>query len=252
MKVLLAVNNRLGWKAAELVRSSGAEIVGLVLHPAERRRFGEEILRAAGVAPERVFDGSRLDEPTLARIKALSADLCLSVLFGYIVRPSFISLFPGGVVNLHPALLPFNRGANPNVWSIVEGTPSGTTLHYIDAGVDTGDIIDQLPVPCEPWDTGKTLYEKLEAASLELLERMWPRLASGTAPRSPQPKGGPGVSVHRTKDVERIDRLDLDAPTTARKVIDVLRARTFPPYRGAYFEAGGKKVHLRLELEPEA
>lgn len=252
MKVVLAVNNRLGWKAAELVRSSGSDVVGVILHPAARRRFGDEILKAVGVAPDRVFDGSKLDAPALARIKSLSSDLCLSVLFGYIVRPPFISLFPRGVVNLHPALLPFNRGANPNVWSIVEGTPSGTTLHYIDAGVDTGDIIEQQSVACEPWDTGKTLYEKLEAASLELLARTWPRLEAGTAPRKSQPKSGEGVSVHRTKDLEQIDSLDLDAPTTARKVIDVLRARTFPPYRGAFFEAGGRKVHLRLELEPEA
>ncbi len=251
MKVLLAVNNRLGWQAAELLRSLGAEVVGLVLHPPQKRKFGEEILAVFPLPPERVFDGARLDEGALVRIAALSPDICLSVLFGYIVRPPFISLFPKGVVNLHPAMLPYNRGANPNVWSIVEGTPAGTTLHYIDSGVDTGDIIAQKAVPALPWDTGRSLYERLETSSLELVREAWPALEVGNAPRYPQPKDGPTVTLHRTKDVAAIDHIDLDAPTTARRVIDVLRARTFPPYRGAFFEANGRKVFLSLHLAPE-
>jgi len=52
----------------------------------------------------------------------------VSVLFDYILKPDFLGMFPGGTINLNPALLPYNRGQYPNVWSIVEGTPAGATI----------------------------------------------------------------------------------------------------------------------------
>jgi methionyl-tRNA formyltransferase len=169
----------------------------------------------------------------------------VSVLFGYILRAPFLSLFPRGIVNLHPAFLPYNRGAYPNVWSIVERTPAGATLHYVDAGVDTGDIVSQATVPVSQTDTGATLYSRLEQAAFALFRDTWPRLRAGDAPRVPQPPGG---TSHRVADVARIDAIDLDHSYRARDLIDILRARTFPPYSGAYFEVDGRRVYMRLEL----
>jgi len=250
MRVLLFGNNRAASEAARLLRASGDELVGLVLHPVERRRFGDEILAAAGVAAERVFDASTLRQPeTVAALAALAPEIGLSVYFGYILRPEVIALAPRGVVNLHPALLPFNRGAYPNVWSIVDGTPAGVTLHYIDAGVDTGDVIAQRAVEVAAKDTGASLYRKLEEASLELLRATWPAIRRGEAPRLPQPRDA--GTAHRVRDVERIDAIDLERRYLARELIDVLRARTFPPHRGAYVVVDGRKIYLRLELLDE-
>jgi methionyl-tRNA formyltransferase len=249
MRILFLGNNRVACEIAAWLRAQGEEIVGLVLHPEGRRKFGDEIIQAAGVPRERVFDGARLREPeTLAAIRALEPEIGLSVLFGYIVRPEFLALLPAGCVNLHPSLLPYNRGAYPNVWSIVEGTPAGVTLHYIDPGVDTGDIIAQQEVAVEPVDTSATLYEKLERASVELFQATWPAIRAGAAPRTPQPAGG---TSHRVRDVERIDEIRLDETYTGRELIDRLRGRTFPPYKGAYFKADDRKVYLRLELTYE-
>ena len=97
----------------------------------------------------------------------------------------------------------------------------------------------------EPIDTGKSLYAKLEAALVTLFCDTWPALEAGTAGRAPQ---GPGGTVHRARDLAALDRIDLDAPTTARALIDTLRARTFPPYDGAFFEVGGRRVYLDLSL----
>ena len=47
------------------------------------------------------------------------------------------------LINLHISFLPFNRGAHPNFWSFIENTPSGVSIHKIDKGIDTGDIINQ-------------------------------------------------------------------------------------------------------------
>jgi methionyl-tRNA formyltransferase len=174
-------------------------------------------------------------------------DIGLSVLFDHILKPDFIEIFPQGVINLHPSYLPYNRGQYPNVWSIVDGTPAGVTLHYINEDIDTGDIIAQREVEVEPVDTGESLYRKLEHACVELFKITWPNIKSGKAPRNPQSTNAGTYYV--TRDVDKIDEIDLDGTYTARELIDILRARTFPPYGGAYFRQGNHKVSIRVQLE---
>lgn len=249
MRILFLGNNWLGWQVVRWLAGRGEEIVGLVVHPPGRQKFTQEIVDSVNVDPPHVFTGSELHQPqVLDAIVTLRPDIGVSVMFGYLLRPRLLDLFPRGCVNLHPALLPYNRGAYPNVWSIVERTPAGVTLHYIDAGVDTGDIIVQRGVPVEPVDTGATLYRKLEQGALDLFQEAWPQVGTGTAPRHPQMGEG---TYHRTRDVARIDEIHLDQRYTAREMIDIIRARTFPPHPGAYFVHGGRKVYLRLELQYE-
>jgi methionyl-tRNA formyltransferase len=247
MRILFLGNNWVAWQVVHWLREQGEQIVGLVVHPLHKRKYGDEIIHSAQVSSVQIFDGSRLRQPeVLDAIRALQPDIGLSVLFGYILRPEFLDLFPAGVINLHPSYLPYNRGQYPNVWSIVERTIAGATLHYVDAGVDTGDIIAQRQVPIEPVDTGETLYRKLEQTCVELFKETWPSIRSGRAPRIPQDKHA--GTYHRTRDVERIDHIDLDQKYTARELIDTIRARTFPPYPGAYFIHQGRKVYLRIQL----
>jgi methionyl-tRNA formyltransferase len=250
MRILYLGNNRVGWQVLDWLVQQGEQIVGLVVHPPERQRYGGEIISTADLPAACVFYGDTLRaEQTLDRVRALQPDIGLSVFFGYIMVPSFLELFPLGCINLHPAFLPYNRGAYPNVWSIVEGTPAGATLHYVDTGVDTGNIIAQYQVPVHPTDTGERLYQRLEQACIELFRETWPLVRSGQAPRYPQdPHAG---TLHRVRDVARLDAIDPDTKYTARELIDIIRARTFPPYPGAYFELEGKRVYLRLQLLSE-
>jgi methionyl-tRNA formyltransferase len=250
MRILFLGNNWVGWQVVQWLSEQNEEIVGLVVHPSDRRKYGKEIINSVKVDARYIFDWAQLQGPeTLQAIKALCPDLGVSAMFGYILRPDFLDMMPAGCVNIHPALLPYNRGAFPNVWSIVEGTPAGVTLHYIDEGIDTGDIIAQHEVPVEPVDTGESLYHKLEQACVDLFKETWPLLRAGQAPRRSQPHQT--GTYHRTHDVVRIDEIDLDRCYTARELIDVLRARTFPPYQGTYFWHGRRKIYMRLHLEYE-
>ncbi len=249
MRIVYLTNNKLGLQVLEHLKQLGESVVGLVVHPAEKRRYGDEIIACAGVVDSVIFEGPQLrDAQTIQAIEALKPDIAVSVMFGYILHDPLIRVFPQGVINLHPSYLPYNRGAYPNVWSIIDGTPAGATLHYIDEGVDTGDIIARKQVDVLPYDTGQSLYHKLESAAFDLFCEAWPSVRDGQAPRTAQPQGG---TTHRVRDIESIDRIELDRPTTARELINLLRARTFPPYHGAYFEADNQRVYLRLELTPE-
>jgi methionyl-tRNA formyltransferase len=247
MRIICLANNRVGYEVLRWLVEQRADIVGLVLHPAHKRKYGDEMQALVNLPDKQIFLGSDLRKPdTVAAIKELNPDIALSIFFDYILKPAFIDLFADGVINLHPSYLPYNRGQYPNVWSIVENTPAGVTLHYIDPGIDTGDIIAQQEVPVYFDDTGRTLYQRLERACIQLFQTNWPLLMNGQLTRTPQnPEGG---TYHRTKDVEKIDNIDLDATYLARDLINILRARTFPPYPGAYIEADGHRIYLRLQL----
>jgi len=248
VRICLFANNKVGWKVAEFLRQQGEDIVALVVHPPQRRKFGDEIITAAGADESCVFDGSTLQQAeTIEAIRRLEPQIGISAFFGYILRREWLDMMP--CINIHSGLLPYNRGTYTNVWSIVERTPSGVSVHHMDEGVDTGDIITQREVPIEPTDTGETLYRRLEEAAVDLFQSAWPMIRDGKTPRLPQdPAEG---TTHRIADVERIDRIDPDRKYTARELIDIIRARTFAGYRGAYFVHEGRRIHLSLQLMEE-
>lgn len=250
MRILYLANNWVGWQFLQWLTQNGENIVGLVIHPEAKQKYGSEIITAANLSKDCIFTGNTLRKPeTIAKINELKPDIGLSVFFGYILRKPLLDLFPNGCLNIHPAYLPYNRGSYPNVWSIVEGTPAGVTLHYIDESIDTGDIVAQKQVEVLPTDTGETLYRRLEQASLELLQTMWPQIVSGTL--SPVPQDKLSGTHHFMQDVAQLDQIDINREYKAQELINILRARTFPPYRGAHIEVDEQRIYLRLQLLTE-
>jgi methionyl-tRNA formyltransferase len=141
-------------------------------------------------------------ELTPDAVRALAPACVVSHGYRRILRAPVLAQAP--FVNLHIALLPYNRGADPTLWSVLEDTPSGVTIHHIDAGVDTGDVIAQRAVPLAGDDTLATAYDRLQAALAGLFAEVWPALAAGTAPRVPQ--RGAGTS-HRVADRAAVEHL---------------------------------------------
>ena len=101
-----------------------------------------------------------------------SHDVELVVLAGYmhLLRPCFLERFPGSVINVHPALLPQFPGAHAIEDALAAGVPvTGATVHYVDEGVDTGDVIRQREVRVLDGDTVETLRARIQAVEHELL-----------------------------------------------------------------------------------
>jgi len=251
VKVLLLANNSPGLHIAEYLRAEGEEIVGLGIMPPDRQRYTEEIIEAAGVPADRIVLGETLrDAATLERIRAWAPDIIVLAFYGLILKPELLSIPPRGVINMHPALLPWNRGMNANVWPIIEGTPGGVTIHYLDPDIDTGDIIAQREVPVLPTDTGGSHYEATIVAIEDLFYEVWPAIRAGTATRTPQVRDA--GTFHWLRDVYPLDEIDLDAPTTARALLNRLRARTYDDRTYAYFEDGGQRVYVAVDLSLES
>jgi methionyl-tRNA formyltransferase len=250
MKVVAFVNNFVGLRSLDAIQQNGDTIVALVVHPQEASQYRDEILANTQKSNPVVIEATNLrNQATVEQIKALQPDIGVSAFFGHILQPEIIDSFPRGIVNVHPAYLPYNRGAYPNVWSIVDQTPAGATIHYIDKGVDTGDIIDRTQVEIEPNDTGESLYKKLESACTELFTDTWSTITQSPGKVVASTQDSAEGSMHRVRDTEDIDRIDLDKTYRAGDLLNIIRARTFSGYNGAYFEQNGEKYFLELDIK---
>jgi methionyl-tRNA formyltransferase len=133
-----------------------------------------------------------------------AADFIVSYGYRHLLRREIVAQFAKRAVNLHISLLPWNRGADPNLWSFLEDTPKGVTIHYIDSGIDTGDVVAQRAVEHLSMDTLRTSYLRLEREIERLFRECWPRLREGKVDASRQRPGG---SFHRTADRAAVQHL---------------------------------------------
>ena len=245
MKIVCFVNNLVGLRVLEYLKNRGEDIAAVVVHPNGKAKYGQEI---AMLADGRLINGAKLREAeTIQTIRDLQPEIGVSAYFGYVLKTDMLEIFPRGVLNLHPAFLPYNRGANPNVWPIIEGTRAGVTLHWMDEGIDTGPIVLRRQEPVYAWDTGQSLYRRLENQAIEVFTEAWPHLGEYVA----IPQEHPDATTHRLCDSSLIDEIDLDRETPPRLLINRLRARTFPPYKGCYFLHEGKRVYVQVSFEQE-
>jgi methionyl-tRNA formyltransferase len=181
-------------------------------------------------------------------VEEVRPDYVVSCGYRHIVPEAILDVPTEGCLNLHPAYLPYNRGANPNVWSIVDGTPAGVTLHYMDASLDTGAIIERRQVNSSFSDTGKDLYERLEDAQVELFRDAWPKVVADEESLTEQdPDDG---TYHATDDFEALCEIDPDEEVRAKAFLDRLRALTYPPYDNAYVEVDDERYYVEVNIEP--
>ena len=123
-------------------------------------------------------------------------DWIISFGYRYIITEDIVKHFNDSIVNLHISYLPYNKGAHPNFWSFRDRTPKGVTIHQIDKGLDTGDIILQKEVTFEKeHDTLKSTYEFLIEEIQNLFIENYKSIFDKTINRYPQV--GKGTFHHR-------------------------------------------------------
>jgi len=176
-----------------------------------------------------------------------AVDLVFLAWWPSIISKQAIEAAKIGWVNLHPSLLPYNRGKHPYYWSIIDGTPFGVTLHFIDPGTDTGEILFQEQIEVLITDTGASLYKKGDDAALDIFKKHFDELINLQFVRAKQNDGS--ATMHYAKDIAEHSRIDLDRTYKAQDLINIIRARTFPGGDSAYFHHEGKKYHIRLSIE---
>lgn len=144
------------------------------------------------------------DEITKELILHINPEFLISYNYRYIIKKEVINLLVNRAINLHISFLPWNRGADPNLWSFLEDTPKGVTIHHIACGIDTGDIITQRTVDFEAGDTLKTSYYRLSKTITDIFCETWPYIRKGKIKSFKQPAGG---TYHRKQDRAHFEHL---------------------------------------------
>ncbi len=138
-------------------------------------------------------------------LKNNSIEFIVSYGYRHLIREPVLDYLPGKIINLHISYLPWNRGADPNLWSFLEETPKGVSIHFVDCGIDTGDTLVQKEMKFEQYgETLATTYKALNDELIELFREAWPSIRGGYCRRSKQPAGG---SFHRSSDKGKYSHL---------------------------------------------
>jgi phosphoribosylglycinamide formyltransferase-1 len=152
---------------------AGLPVVAVASNRPEAR--GLERARAAGLETavfplESYPDRDTRDAALADWLQARGVVLVVCAGYMQLLRPSFLARFPERVVNVHPAPLPAFPGAHPLEDLLAAGaSEAAATVHFVDEGVDTGQVIASEPVPILDGDTVETLRERVHAAEHRLL-----------------------------------------------------------------------------------
>lgn len=200
--------------------------------------------------PQNIYFGDVRPEKEkfITIFKKLEIDTIITVYWPYLI-PSELYDNRTLTVNFHPALLPKDRGWYPHVHNILNGSTAGVTLHQLAEAADEGDIWIQKKVEVKPWDIASDLYLRLQEEISLLFSQNWQKISTGEMVAFPQSSNM--ASYHRKSDVEKLDLIDLSKSYTASDLINLLRARTFGERGYAYFLYEGKKIRIKMYLEPE-
>jgi methionyl-tRNA formyltransferase len=184
--------------------------------------------------PERI----KSNDAFRAQLAAIKPDAIIVVGYGRIIPQWMLDLPPLGNINLHASLLPKYRGAAPIQWAIANGeTVTGVTTMRIDAGLDTGDILEQEKLAIAPDDTAETLAPRLASSGSDLPVETLHRLQAATAQPRPQDNSQATLAPILKKE----DGL-VDFSRTAAEIFN--RIRGFQPWPGAYTRFRGKTLQI--------
>lgn len=234
---------------------AGHQIVGVVSQPDKPRGRGKA-LAPTPVKEEALRLGLPVYQPARVReegfvqtLRELEPDVIVVVAFGQIIPESILSLAPLGCINVHASLLPGYRGAAPIQWAVINGdAETGITTMQMDAGVDTGDMLEQVVIPIAPDETGGSLHDKLSAQGGPLILSTLKKLEEGTLKAVPQPSQGATHVGMLTKSFGDID-WSQDAAQIERLI------RGLNPWPSAYTRLGEKTLKIWqakvLDEEPD-
>ena len=241
MRVLLIGRDPFGKDCLKALLKQGEDLVGVITvtdragqtKPNPTKEFATE------AAIPLLLPSSLKDLKVTDWVKSRLPELIVLAFVTEIVPKAIIDIPKYKAINYHPSLLPRYRGGSAINWAIINGeTETGVTIHYIDAGIDTGDIILQEKVPIYPEDTVASLYfERLYPIGVRMIaETVW-MIGEGKAPRIKQDD-----SQASYQPIIQEKHVIIDFGKSVQNVHNLIRGSN--PHPGATTFLRGKKIKI--------
>jgi len=243
MRIVYIGCKSMGYECLKYLLESGKDVVSVyALHDGLREKAAgfrsfDDIMEGRNIPYHKVRDIN--EQSVINRIKEDMPDMIIQVAWSQIIKDEILKIPPKGAIGFHASLLPKNRGGSPVNWTIINGEKSwGTTMFYMEPGVDSGDIIAQKRFDIAPEDTCKTVYDSVTQKNIEMLEEFLPLLEAGAAPRIKQDESK-STWLKRRKPEDGI----IDWNRSVQDLYNWVRALT-RPYPGAFSYYEGKKLFV--------
>lgn len=192
----------------------GYQVVAVVSHYSDSKSRNQRPLEVAEIAKKHdipLYLPARPSEIS-DEIGSLKPDAAVLVAYGRIISQAVIDLFPLGIINIHPSLLPEFRGPTPIESAILNGTTTtGVSIMKLSAGMDDGPVFAQQEITIAN-DTKRELYSKVVDSSTALLFSVLPSILDGTL----QPKAQNDAKATYSKLIEKSNGIiDWNKPAVA-------------------------------------
>ncbi|SEI12503.1 methionyl-tRNA formyltransferase [Methylobacterium sp. 275MFSha3.1] len=244
--LLMFVGATVGFEALAYVADHHSEsLCGVVFHNALSQEQWHKYNRPLNV-PVFVWDRMSTDELN-AKINSIGPELIFLAWWPTILQPSTISTARSAILNMHPSYLPHCRGKDPNFWALVEMRPFGVSIHHVTADIDAGDIAYQKKLAVDWTDTGMSLHLRAQEAMVQLFKDNIAQMLRLDIPHQTQQ-----ISVgsfHRRRELDTVSHIELERNYTARDLFNIVRARSYPPYPGAYFRDGDETYEVQILIQ---
>lgn len=245
MKILFMGTPDFARESLEAVYNSGYEIIGVVTNPDKPKGRGMKMIPSPvkEFAIEKnipVYQPLKVrnNEEFLDEVRNMNPDVICVVAYGKILPQELLDIPRMGSINVHGSLLPKYRGAAPIQWAVLNGDKTtGITTMYMDAGMDTGDMILKQEVEIGENETTGELWDRLAKIGGELLVKTLKQIENGTAPRTKQ---GEEFTLAPMLDKE-MAKIDWDNKS-AKEIKNLVRGLN--PIMGAFSFINGKKIKL--------
>jgi N,N'-diacetyllegionaminate synthase len=178
------------------------------------------------------------DQEFIKKIVQMKADVIFSMYYDKIIPKEILNSARYNI-NFHGGILPRYRGCVSSAWAIINNEPeTAITAHFMKAGIDTGDIIDQKKIVINMEDTGRDVYEKVSHKAVELFQEVLENLENNNL--SSYPQRGQETYYGRSLPYNGI----INWNWSATKVYNFIRATNFPPFKPAKTFYGSNVIYI--------
>ena len=229
-------------ESLEAIYNAGHNIIAVVTNPDKPKGRGMKMI-ASPVKEFAIEKSIPVLQPEKIReikdtLEQINPDLFCVVAYGKILPQDILDIPKKGSINVHGSLLPQYRGAAPIQWAVLNGDKkTGITTMYMNAGMDTGDMILQEEVQIGEDETTGELWDRLSKIGAKLLVETVAKIEKGTAPRTPQ-SGEFTMAPMLNKEMARIDWINKNS----REIKNLVRGLN--PIMGAYTTYNDKKIKI--------
>lgn len=250
LNIVFAGDRDIAVRVLRFIIEQGNKPIALMVPDDKKTTHADELIRSCSYLEcSRILKGNFFrTEEGIKLLHKLRPDYIICVHFPYIFPKRVLNIPKVGIINLHPAYLPYNRGWHTPTWAIWEETPYGASLHFMDHGLDTGNIIYQEKLKICPADTADILYQRVKELEFNVFKKAWPSLVSHTYIRHPQ-SANLGT-MHKKQDITSIQEINLNKKVKAGDLIRKLRALTTNNLKeAAYFKVNSRLYRIQIRLK---